>query len=265
MRKRWPTADADPLLTAARRWTSTRRAPKSLAAWLASRPAGVVENLLATLSPEALAALPHLFEFWGRADHQLPPPGDWTTWVVLGGRGSGKTRAGAEWVRRQVEGATPDAPGAARRVALVAETWEQAREVMVMGDSGLIACAPPDRKPEWRATRHRLCWENGAEAQLFSAADPESLRGPQFDCAWSDELAKWRRAQDAWDMLQFGLRAGERPRQVVTTTPRDMELLRSILADPATVSTTAPTEANRANLAPSFLGAITRQIGRAHV
>jgi phage terminase large subunit-like protein len=202
---------------------------------------------------------------WGRADHQLPPPGDWSTWVVLGGRGSGKTRAGAEWVRRQVEGATPDAPGVARRIALVAETWEQAREVMVMGDSGLIACSPPDRRPEWVATRHKLLWENGAEAQVFSASDPEALRGPPFDCAWSDELAKWRRAEDAWNMLQFGLRLGDRPRQVVTTTPRDMALLRSILADPATVSTSAPTEANRANLAPTFLSAITRRYRGTHL
>ncbi|TVQ55973.1 MAG: ATP-binding protein [Rhodobacteraceae bacterium] len=245
--------------------TSTRRGPKSLAAWLASAPVSAHERLLDRLTPETLAALPHLFEFWGRADHQLPPPGDWSTWVVLGGRGSGKTRAGAEWVRRQVEGATPAACGLARRVALVAETWEQAREVMVMGESGLLACSPPDRRPEWVASRHKLFWANGAEAQLFSAADPPSLRGPQFDCAWSDELAKWRRAGEAWDMLQFGLRLGARPRQIVTTTPRDMALLRAILDDPATVATSAPTEANRANLAPSFLGAITRRYRGTHL
>lgn len=206
-----------------------------------------------------MLALPHLFEFWGRPDHQLPPSGDWTTWVLLGGRGSGKTRAGAEWVRAQVEGPTPQAGGLARRIALVGETWEQARDVMVLGESGIMACTPGDRRPEWQATRHRLLWENGAEAQLFSASDPESLRGPQFDCAWSDELAKWRRAEDAWTMLQFALRLGQRPRQVVTTTPRDQTTLRLILADPATVTTSAPTAANRANLAPDFLEKITRR------
>jgi phage terminase large subunit-like protein len=206
-----------------------------------------------------MLALPHLFEFWGRPDHQLPPPDPWTTWVLLGGRGSGKTRAGAEWVRGQVEGATPQAGGLSRRVALLGETWEQARDVMVMGESGIMACTPADRRPQWQATRHRLVWANGAEAQLFSASDPESLRGPQFDCAWSDELAKWRRAEDAWAMLQFALRLGERPRQVVTTTPRDQPTLRTILADPATVTTTAPTSANRANLAPDFLATVTRR------
>lgn len=203
--------------------------------------------------------MPYLFEVWGRVGHQLPPEGDWTTWVVLGGRGSGKTRAGSEWVRRQVEGPTPLIGGSAQRVALVAETWEQAREVMVLGESGLIACAPRDWRPAFVATRRCLVWPNGAEAQLFSAADPESLRGPQFDGAWSDELAKWRRVEAAWDMLQFGLRLGARPRQIVTTTPRDVAPLRTILADPSTVVTRAPTADNAANLAPDFLDKITRR------
>jgi phage terminase large subunit-like protein len=239
--------------------TSTPRGRRSLAAWFASQPPERCEAFLGALSGNATLALPHLFEFWGRPDHQLPPPGEWTTWVLLGGRGSGKTRAGAEWVRAQVEGATPAAAGLSRRIAMVGETWEQARDVMVMGESGIMACTPSDRRPEWQATRHRLLWENGAEAQLFSASDPESLRGPQFDCAWSDELAKWRRSDDAWAMLQFALRLGDRPRQVVTTTPRDQATLRLILADPATVTTTAPTAANRANLAPDFLEKITRR------
>src|SRR5690606_24787209 len=125
-----------------------------------------------------------LFELWAIERHQLPPAGDWTTWVCLGGRGAGKTRAGAEWVRTQVEGSTPGAQGLCRRVALIGETLDQARDVMVFGPSGLLACSPPDRKPEWQATRRRLVWSNGAEAQIFSASEPESLRGPQFDCAW---------------------------------------------------------------------------------
>lgn len=214
---------------------------------------------LETLSPNAAAALPFLFELWARPDHQLAPDGDWTTWVIMGGRGSGKTRAGAEWVRMQVEGATPEAPGRSSRVALLAETWEQARDVMVFGESGLVACSPADRRPLFVTTRRALVWPNGAEARLFSAADPESLRGPQFDCAWSDELAKWRRGEAAWDMLQFGLRLGDKPRQVVTTTPRDSPLLQALLADAATVMTSAPTSANRAHLARDFLEKITRR------
>jgi phage terminase large subunit-like protein len=152
-------------------------------------------------------ALPFLFEFWAM-DHQLPPSGDWRTWVILVGRGAGKTRAGAEWVRSQVDGARPLDTGRARRLALVAETLDQARNVMIFGDSGIMACSPPDRRPIWESTRRRLVWPNGATAQIFSAHDPESLRGPQFDGAWCDELAKWRNAQSTWDMLQFSLRLG---------------------------------------------------------
>ncbi len=208
------------------------------------------------LSPNALLALPWIFEVWA-LEHQRPPEGDWTTWVVLGGRGAGKTRAGAEWVRAQVEGARPGDAGRCRRVALVGETIEQAREVMVFGESGILACSPPDRRPEWQATRKRLVWANGAVAEVYSASNPESLRGPQFDCAWADELAKWKQGQDAWDMLQFGLRLGERPQQVVTTTPRPSRLLSGLLAEGRTVSTSAPTEANAANLAESFLDYVT--------
>ncbi len=197
-------------------------------------------------------ALPYLFEFWA-LDHQLPPGGDWRNWVVLGGRGAGKTRAGAEWVRAQVEGSLPTDAGHCRRIALVGETIDQVREVMVFGESGILACSPPDRRPQWRAGRRMLEWPNGATAQVFSASEPETLRGPQFDGAWVDELAKWKKAEDTWDMLQFCLRLGEDPRVVVTTTPRNIGVLKAILASGSTVSTHAPTEANRAYLANSFL------------
>lgn len=225
---------------------------KSGAGWLASVTPDQIDTFLSGLSDNALMALPWLFEFWA-LPHQLPPEGAWKTWVVMGGRGAGKTRAGAEWVRAEVEGATPDAPGRARRVALVGETVDQVREVMVMGESGIIACSPPDRRPEWQATRRRLVWPNGAIAQVFSAHDPASLRGPQFDAAWADELAKWPKGQEAWDQLQFALRLGENPRQVVTTTPQNVGVLKDILKNPSTVMTHAPTEANRAHLATSFL------------
>ena len=241
--------------------TSMRHGPRSGADWLASGPPERVETFLAGLSDEALAALPYLFEFWA-LPHQLPPGGDWTTWVILGGRGAGKTRAGAEWVRAMVEGPTPEAPGRARRLALVGETYDQALAVMVKGDSGILACSPPDRVPRWIAGERRLEWPNGAEARLFSAHDPEALRGPQFDAAWADELAKWPKAEETWDMLQFALRLGAHPQQVVTTTPRNRGLLKALLARESTVSTHAATEANRAYLAPSFLKEIRARYGK---
>ena len=225
---------------------------RSGAAWLACASPEVVAEFLDGLSDGALLALPWMFDFWA-LPHQFPPEGEWRTWVIKGGRGAGKTRAGAEWVRSEVEGARPLDKGRSHRVALVGETVDQAREVMVFGESGILACSPPDRKPVWEAGRKRLVWPNGAVATVFSAHDPEALRGPQFDAAWVDELAKWKKAEEAWDMLQFGLRLGERPRQVVTTTPRNVAVLKAILANPSTVVTHAPTEANRAYLAASFL------------
>ena len=239
---------------------SPQPALRSGAAWLASATPQTVDAFLESLSDGALMALPWMFEFWA-LPHQLPPEGVWRSWVIMGGRGAGKTRAGAEWVRAQVEGAGPRDPGAAKHVALVGETIDQAREVMVFGESGILACTPPDRRPEWQATRKRLVWPNGAEARLFSAHEPESLRGPQFDAAWADELAKWKRAGEAWDMLQFALRLGPQPRQVVTTTPRNVEALKAILRNPSTVVTHAPTEANRAYLAASFLEEVRARYG----
>lgn len=201
------------------------------------------------------AGLRYLFDYWA-LDHQVPPRGDWRSWVILGGRGAGKTRAGAEWVRQMVEGPTPRAPGLARRVALIGETLDQAREVMVFGDSGLLAVCPPGRRPDWLPSRRLLRWPNGATAQLFSAHEPEALRGPQFDAAWADELAKWPKARETWDMLQFGLRLGDDPRACVTTTPRRVDILRELLDLETTVSTHAPTQANAANLASAFLAEI---------
>jgi len=215
-------------------------------------PPDEIEAFLAGLDENAILALPYLFEFWAMA-HQIPPSGAWKTWVILGGRGAGKTRAGAEWVRAEVEGAKPLDRGRSQRVALVGETIEQVREVMIFGESGIMACSPPDRRPKWEATRKRLIWPNGATAQVFSAFDPDGLRGPQFDAAWVDELAKWKKARAAWDMLQFGLRLGDTPRQVVTTTPQNTAVLREILDAGSTVTTHAPTSANRAYLAKSFL------------
>lgn len=219
---------------------------------VASAPAAVQDQFLNELGEGALGALPFLFEFWAM-EHQLPPEGDWRTWVIMGGRGAGKTRAGAEWVRSLVEGPMPYDPGICHRVALVGETIEQVREVMIFGDSGILECSPLDRRPKWVAGRKRLEWPNGAVATVHTANDPEGLRGPQFDAAWVDELAKWKKGQETWDMLQFALRLGEDSRVCVTTTPRNVGVLKNLLERSSTVVTHAPTEANSGNLAASFL------------
>lgn len=183
--------------------------------------------------------------------HQRTPDGDWTTWLLLGGRGAGKTRAGAEWVKRLARRAPGQGP-----IALIGETEHDAREVMVEGVSGLLAAHEPGERPTWIPSRRRLEWGNGAVAQVFSAEDPESLRGPQFAAAWCDELAKWRYAEASFDMLQFGLRLGERPRQVITTTPRPIALIKRLVADPKTAVTRAATVTNARHLAPAFLDAV---------
>ena len=219
-----------------------------------------MDEFLGGLSQNALLALPWVFEFWA-LPHQLPPRGAWKTWVIMGGRGAGKTRAGAEWVRAQVEGAGPADPGRCRRVALVGETVDQVRDVMVLGDSGIVACSPPDRRPEWQASKQQILWPNGAVAQVFSAHEPEAMRGPQFDAAWADELGKWKKGGDAWDQLQFALRLGKNPQAVVTTTPRNVAVLKAILKNPSSVVTHAPTEANRAYLAESFLAEVQARYG----
>lgn len=190
--------------------------------------------------------------------HQEPPAhanqgGPWTTWLALGGRGAGKTRLGAEWVRALVHGRGPYADAGCRRIALVGESEHDVREVMIEGPAGLLRTSPSAERPLWTSSRGRLEWRNGAVAEAFSADDPESLRGPQFDAAWCDELAKWRYVDAAFDMLQFGLRLGKRPRQLITTTPRPIALLKRLLSDPRCAVTRAATIANAAHLSPAFL------------
>jgi phage terminase large subunit-like protein len=145
------------------------------------------------------------------------------------------------------------------RIALVGESAADVRDVMIEGVSGILSVHERRERPLWESSRRRLTWENGAVAQVFSAEDPESLRGPQFAAAWCDELAKWRYAKESWDMLQFGLRLGEWPRQLVTTTPRPLPLIKKLLSDPTVAVTRALTRDNAANLAPSFLETIVSQ------
>ncbi len=175
---------------------------------------------------------------------------------MLGGRGSGKTRAGAEWVRMLANGKWPYQSAGKQRIALIAETMADARDVMVEGESGLLAVHADHERPYYLSSRRRLEWKNGAVAYLFSAEDPDALRGHQFTAAWSDELAKWRYPQACWDMLQFGLRLGSCPRQIVTTTPRPIALIKELLAREGVIVERATTGCNKDNLAATFFEAI---------
>lgn len=225
--------------------------------------AGRLDELLDGFTPRELERLLADWEFVARKD-QWPPDATsnglpWRQWLILGGRGAGKTRAGAEWVKGLALGRPQFCLRPAGRIALVGETAADVRDVMVEGVSGLLAVHGKRERPRWESSRRRLLWETGAVAQAFSAEDPESLRGPQFHAAWCDELAKWRYARETWDMLQFGLRLGDWPRQLVTTTPRPTPLLKELIAHPATALTRALTRENAANLAPSFLESVIAQ------
>lgn len=210
---------------------------------------------LQDLSDEEADDLLHTWELWARPNQLEPervlPNGElWTTWLILAGRGFGKTRCGAETIIKWVK------EGSCRHIALIAQDSADARDVMVEGESGIIACSPRDFMPKYEPSKRRLTWPNGARATLFSAEDFDSLRGPQFDGAWCDELCKWRYAQEAWDNLQFGLRLGEHPRQIVTTTPRPMKILKDIILRSDTYITKGTTMENLANLAPPFRKAV---------
>ncbi len=221
------------------------------ASGLASLPDKLRDGVLDALSPREALALLHDWRFWARPN-QLPPSGPWRVWLLLAGRGFGKTRAGAELVRSSV------AERRARRLALVAPTAADARDIMVEGESGILAISPHWDRPRYEPSRRRLTWHNGATATFYSADEPERLRGPQHDTAWCDELTSWR-YPEARDMLMFGLRLGDDPRVVVTTTPRPTPLLRALLKDPAVAVTRGTTYQNRANLAPDFLDQIVRK------
>ena len=186
---------------------------------------------------------PFVFE---ARDMQVPPRGSWRTWLFMGGRGAGKTRAGAEWVRMAVR-------RGCRRVALVGPALSDVREVMIEGPSGLRHLDGAGGAPVYEVSRRRLVWPNGAEAFAFSAEDPDSLRGPQFDAAWCDEVAAWAKGEAVWDTLQMGLRLGAFPRCVATTTPRPVDLVRRLVADGGSMMTRSTTRENAVNLAPGFV------------
>lgn len=205
--------------------------------------------LLAQLTDDDAAAILYSWRLWAR-DAQLPNRNaDWDTWLFLAGRGSGKTRAAAEWVRENVESHT------ASRIALAAPTAADARDVMVEGESGILAISPPWFRPTYNPSKRTLIWPNGARAMTFSAEEPDRFRGPQHDLAWCDELSSWQ-YEEAYDNLLLGLRLGRHPRHAVTTTPKPNAITRRLLKAKRTLITHSTTYDNRANLAASFLQTI---------
>ena len=200
--------------------------------------------LFGDFEPARIEELLYDWRLW-RRPKQATPPGDWTIWLILAGRGFGKTRTGAEWVREQVSDRT------ASRIALVGPTAADVRDTMIEGESGLLSVFPPDERPRYEPSKRRVTFHTGAVATAFSADEPDRLRGPNHDLTWCDELAAWR-YPDAWDMLIFGLRIGEHPRALVTTTPRPTPIIRNLVARDDVAVTRGSTFENRGNLAPSF-------------
>jgi phage terminase large subunit-like protein len=203
---------------------------------------------IAKLTDEQAEALLYDWEGFHARPDQIEPPGDWYIWTALAGRGWGKTRTGGEWIKKRES-------NGARHIALVAETAADARDVMVEGESGLLRLYPKSDRPLYEPSKRRVTWQSGAVATLFNATEPDQLRGPQFDTAWTDEIAKWRYARETWDMLQFGMRLGSNPRVMVTTTPRPIELVKAIVAglEGKVHVTRGSTFDNASNLAAPFL------------
>lgn len=218
-------------------------------------------QFIASLSEADLALLLHDWRFWARDNQTAPTHRSWITWMVLAGRGFGKTRTGAEWVREQVKAGV-------KLIGMIAPTASDVRKVMVEGPAGIEAVCwdkdvtdkgEPMGRPHYEPSKTRVTWANGAVAHLYSAEEPERLRGPQHEKIWADELAAWENASDAWDMAMFGLRLGKEPQACVTTTPKPIPIIRELVKDPTTVITGGSTYENRANLAPTFFDKIVRK------
>lgn len=225
-----------------------------LSNWLRAWQSGWSRRNLPKVNPRWI-----IREWFGSArESQYPLRPLRSTWLVLGGRGAGKTRLGAEWINGLVRGFSPFSLSRYGLIALVGETYADVREVMIGGPSGIASIARHDR-PRYEVTRKRLLWSNGAVAQAFSSEHPDGLRGPQYEAVWADELSKWRLAEECFDTLQFGLRLGTRPRQLITTTPKPIGLLKRLIADPAVDVTQMKTGDNAANLAEGFLTAINER------
>lgn len=214
---------------------------------------GIVESLFDEMTVEEREAAMFDWSIW-RRPKQRTPAGDWRVWLILAGRGFGKTRTGAEFIREQVE------TGRAGRIALVGATAADVRDTMIEGASGLLSVFPPDRRPTYEPSKRRVTFHNGATATAFSADKPDRLRGPNHDLAWADELAAWR-YMDAWDQLMLGLRLGDNPRVVVTTTPRPIAIIRRLAqsTDGRVHVTSGSTYENAANLSTDFIDEMRRR------
>lgn len=217
---------------------------------LAALPDEDRNEILAELSAEEKIALQYKWPFWARPS-QLAPEGNWTYWLLMAGRGFGKTRVGAEWVRSIAES------GTIGRIHLIAPTNGDIRDVMLEGESGIMAISPNHFMPKYEPSKKRLTWPNGVVASLFSAEEPERLRGPQCGAFWADEAAAWANQKETWSNLQFGFRLGRQLRGVVTTTPRPVALVRDLVkmskkSPDKCVVTTGTTYDNRQNLAEPF-------------
>lgn len=214
----------------------------------------MLNELAPTLQEKA--ALEYVWRGFSARPKQLAPPGDWLIWLILAGRGFGKTKTGAEWIREQVG---PRHVRSTLRIALVGRTAADIRDVMVDGESGILAISPPWNRPEWQPSKRRLMWPNGARATTYSADEPKQMRGPQYHIAWCDELCAWR-YEDAWTQLRLGNRLPNvRTRFVVTTTPTPTDLLKSLMAEETTVLTRGSTFENTSNLSPQYITTIRRE------
>lgn len=205
------------------------------------------DKLIDALTEAESFYLNYDWPFWARPEQLAPANDEWGTWLILAGRGFGKTRTGAEWVRDIAENGGPET-----RIALVAPTAADARDVMVEGESGILGVCPSWNFPLYEPSKRKLTWPNGATAHIYSADKPERLRGPQHTHAWCDELCAWQYQQDAWDMLMFGMRLGDNPRVVITTTPKPTKTLMSIVNDDDTHLTKGTTYDNLDNLSKKF-------------
>lgn len=224
----------------------------SLAQQLAAQPQHIADEFFGSLSEDAKKVLVWDWSFWARPK-QLWPVWEWQYWLILAGRGFGKTRTLSEWVRYKAH----SMPGS--RGAIVAPTAADARDVLVEGNSGIIAVSPPHFKPRYETSKRRLTWPNGSIATLYSAEEPDRLRGPQHHWAGCDELAAWKYGQEAWDMLMFGMRLGRNPQVIITTTPRPITLLKELVVDKYCHVTSGTTYENKANLADAFFSHVIKK------
>jgi phage terminase large subunit-like protein len=234
-------------------------AERAMLDWLSEASPERIAAFVEGLDEKEITEWPFDWRTWAR-ENQLAPDDDWRVWLVMAGRGFGKTRLGAEWVRGVAE-TDPDA-----RIALIGSSLHEARSVMVEGESGLLSIGAPWRRPTYESSVRRLTWPNGAQAFLYSAGEPEALRGPQHSHAWCDEIAKWdnmsNRALSTWDNLLMGLRLGSDPRLVATTTPRPVPLVARIVGQREDVVVTRGTTFdNAANLPERFIEAMRKTFG----